>query len=110
MGYNKHLNCPVAANAVKTRNTRVLRKIDFKADAACRKPKELSTDISVLFLYKILERLLNACAKLVRNPLFPRKQAEFRFKKSNEDRVVLLNRTSRILSRLRRRLVQYLLI
>ena len=52
--------------------------------------KELSTDISALCPYKILERLICARVKTLIDPLLPKEQAGFRRGKSIVDQVVLL--------------------
>ena len=61
--------------------------------------------------YKILERLIYVRVEPLIDQLLPKEQAEFRRGKSTVDQVLFhLPRTSRILSRLRRRLVPYLSI
>ena len=54
-------------------------------------PKELSTDISALCPYKILERLIYARVEPLIDPLLLKEQAGFRREKSTVDQVVLPN-------------------
>ena len=60
--------------------------------------------------YKILEELIYARVEPLIDPLLPKEQAGFRRGKSTVDQAVLLPRTLRILSRLKRKPVPYLSI
>ena len=67
---------------VDTRNSQDLEKSacsrDPKTDKARGKPKELSTDISALVPYNILENLIYARVEPIINTLFPKEHAGFR--------------------------------
>ena len=63
---------------------------DPKTRKAHERPKELSTDISALCPYKILERLIYARVEPLIDLLLPKEQAGFRHGKSTVDQVVLL--------------------
>ena len=58
---------------------------DPKADEARGESKELSTNISVLYPLKFLERLIYARVEPIIDPLLPKQQDGFRRRKSTVD-------------------------
>ena len=82
----------------------------LKPGKPVRDPKSYRPISLLCVPYKILKRLIYACVEPLVDPVLPKEQAGFRHGKSTIDQVVLQPRTSRILSRLKRRLVPYLSI
>ena len=81
-----------------------------KTSKARGRPKEYRPISLLCVPYKILERLIYARVEPLIDPLLPKEQVGFRRGKSTVDQVVLQPRTSKILSRLKRRPVPYLSI
>ena len=81
---------PVCADSNFPRSSKSACGRDPKTRKARGGRKELSTDISALCPYKILERLIYARVEPLIDPLLPKEQAGFRRGKSTVDQVVLL--------------------